>query len=60
MLLICQKLNLSCSNTVLFGIANTGWEEYNRGGNTSRLSFHKFLHLNDDEFNKILKELKCQ
>ena len=59
-MLICQKLNLSCSNTVLFGIANTGWEEYNRGGNTSRLSFHKFLHLNDDEFNKILKELKCQ
>lgn len=37
----CEELNVTASSTVLFGIAETGWPEYNRGGDTSRLSFHK-------------------
>jgi len=41
----CQQLKVDPSSTVLFGIGGAGWEEYNRGGNTNRLSFHKFLHL---------------
>lgn len=41
---ICKKLNVIPSNTVLFGIGNEQWQEYNRGTATNRLSFHRILH----------------
>jgi hypothetical protein len=37
----CQKLNITPSKTVLFGIGGDEWHHYNRGGPTNRLSFHK-------------------
>jgi hypothetical protein len=37
----CKKLDVTPSKTVLFGIGNDQWKEYNRGGSTNRLSFHK-------------------
>ena len=37
----CQALGVSPSNTILFGIGRDEWQEYNRGGATNRLSFHK-------------------
>lgn len=40
---ICRQLNVQPSDTVLFGIGGDTWHEYNRGGTTNRLSFHKFL-----------------
>ena len=52
----CQQLEIDPSKTVLFGIANNGWEEYNRGGTVNRLSLHKYLPLK--EIN--IKEIACQ
>lgn len=46
---ICNELNVIPSNTVLFGIAHIGWPEYNRGGETSRLSFHKQYSKDQDQ-----------
>jgi hypothetical protein len=40
----CQHLNVTPSNTVLFGIGGDEWQEYNRGCSTNRLSLHKYLH----------------
>lgn len=40
----CKELNIEPSNTVLFGLGKEEWQEYSRGGNTNRLSFHKFMH----------------
>jgi hypothetical protein len=37
----CEVLNVKPSKIVLFGIGGDEWKEYNRGGNTNRLSFHK-------------------
>jgi histidinol-phosphate/aromatic aminotransferase/cobyric acid decarboxylase-like protein len=37
----CQTLNVEPSKTVLFGIGGKDWDQYNRGGTTNRLSFHK-------------------
>lgn len=37
----CHMLNVKPSKTVLFGIGGKEWQEYNRGGTTNRLSFHK-------------------
>lgn len=42
--LMCKHLKVDISNTVLFGIGTDGWEQYNRGNNTNRLSFHKYFH----------------
>lgn len=39
----CQLLEVIPSKTALFGIAQSNWHEYNRGGLTNRLSLHKFL-----------------
>lgn len=39
----CELLEVVPSKTVLFGIAQSNWQEYNRGGITNRLSLHKFL-----------------
>lgn len=44
---ICKKLNLNPSNTVLFGIGGSQWQEYNRDRDTNRLGLHNFLHMND-------------
>jgi hypothetical protein len=43
-IVFCKELELIPSQTVLFGIAEDGWDEYRRGGEVSRLSFHKFFH----------------
>jgi hypothetical protein len=48
--LMCQHLSVEVSNTVLFGIGNSSWNEYNRGRDTNRLSFHKYLHLPIENF----------
>lgn len=37
----CKILDLIPSKTVLFGIVDKNWNEYNRGGSTNRLSFHR-------------------
>lgn len=37
----CNYLDVKASNTVLFGIGDNQWQEYNRGGLLNRLSFHK-------------------
>jgi hypothetical protein len=37
----CDILKVKPSKTVLFGIGDERWKEYNRGGLTNRLSFHK-------------------
>lgn len=38
----CTKLNVHPSNTILFGIDHSDeYSQYNRGGTTNRLSFHK-------------------
>lgn len=40
----CRQLKIRPSKTVLFGIdEDDQYPEYNRGGNTNRLSLHKFL-----------------
>jgi hypothetical protein len=52
---MCNYLNVDVSNTVLFGIGNNMWNEYNRGTETNRLSFHKFLHLPIEEFYRNVK-----
>lgn len=49
-------LKVTPSNTVLFAIGDSRWQEYNRGGLTNRLSFHKYLHLDTEEFKTIIKE----
>lgn len=42
---ICKYLNVCPSNTVLFGLADSGnYTEYNRGGLTNRLGLHNFLN----------------
>jgi len=37
----CNTLKVQPSKTVLFGIGGSEWQQYNRGGSTNRLSFHK-------------------
>ena len=39
----CKQTNTIPSSTVLFGLGNEEWIEYNRGGCTNRLSFHNYL-----------------
>jgi len=41
---ICEELNVTPSHTIFFGLGGDEWKEYNRGGPTNRLSFHKFMH----------------
>lgn len=44
---ICKKLSIEPSDTVLFGIGGSQWNEYNRDRDTNRLGLHNFLHLED-------------
>lgn len=46
----CNYLSVIPSNTVLFGIGDESWNEYNRGNTTNRLSFHKYYHLLPESF----------
>lgn len=39
----CKLTNTEPSSTVLFGLGGKEWNNYNRGGSTNRLSFHKYL-----------------
>jgi len=41
---LCQVLDVCPSDTILFGLSATSWQEYNRGGSTNRLGLHKYLH----------------
>jgi histidinol-phosphate/aromatic aminotransferase/cobyric acid decarboxylase-like protein len=50
----CNLLNIVPSKTVLFGIADSGWNEYNRGGQTNRLSLHKYLHMDVEQFKGVI------
>jgi hypothetical protein len=45
----CELLGVVASNTVLFGIGGAEWNEYNRGTDTNRLSFHNYLHLTEHD-----------
>lgn len=49
-MLFCEHLNVQPSQTVIFGIANSEWKDYNRGNDTNRLSFHKYLSLEEQVF----------
>jgi len=40
---LCLEHKVTPSNSVLFGIGDTKWQEYNRGTSTNRLSFNKIL-----------------
>ena len=50
----CKISNTIPSNTVLFGLGNDEWKEYNRGGLTNRLSFHNFLNKDIEVFKGII------
>ena len=39
----CKLTKTEPSSTVLFGLGDATWNDYNRGGITNRLSFHNFL-----------------
>lgn len=39
----CQLTESEPSNTVFFGIGNEKWQKYNRGTDSNRLSFHRYL-----------------
>jgi hypothetical protein len=43
---ICSLLDITPSNTVLFGLGGPEWNEYNRGCDTNRLGLHKYLTQN--------------
>lgn len=40
---LCQELDVVPSNTVIFGLGNDRYQQYNRGGVTNRLSLAKWL-----------------
>jgi len=48
----CRYLAVTPSRTILFGIGDNMWQEYNRGTDTNRLSFHKYFHLDFEKFTK--------
>lgn len=39
----CSLLDVKSSNTVIFGIGDSRYQQYNRGTDTNRLSFHRYL-----------------
>ena len=40
----CRQLGVEPSNTVIFGLGGDNYSEYNRGGDTNRLCFARYLH----------------
>lgn len=39
----CEKIGATPSNTVIFGMGDQRWSQYDRGAGNHRLSFHKYL-----------------
>lgn len=54
--LFCEQLGIAPSKTVLFGIAQSNWQEYNRGGATNRLSLHKFLDKDISHLKEVIND----
>lgn len=52
----CELLEVVPSKTVLFGIAQSNWTEYNRGGLTNRLSLHKHLTHNIEILKGVIND----
>jgi hypothetical protein len=48
----CKFLGVIPSQTVLFGLGGDEWMEYERGSDINRLSFHRQLHMDFEEFKK--------
>lgn len=51
-----EMINVCPTRTVMFALGDNKWQDYNRGGELNRLSFHKYLHLDTEEFKTIMKE----
>lgn len=51
-----EFINVCHTRTLIFALGGSQWQDYNRGGRYNRLSFHKYLHLNTQEFKTIIKE----
>ena len=49
---LCKILDVCASDTVIFGIGDNRWKEYNRGTDTNRLGFQNYLHKSLEEFNE--------
>ena len=48
----CKELGITPSNTVIFGLDQTGeFQQYSRGGDTNRLCFYR--HMGKDQFKNI-------
>ena len=54
----CKELSIVPSKTVMFGIAQSNWKEYNRGGVTNRLSIHRFLDKDITELKGVINGCK--
>lgn len=52
---MCSYLEVTASDTVLFGLGDNKWQIYNRGAKTNRLSFHNYLHLPLEEISHVSK-----
>lgn len=48
----CSVLGVNPSDTVIFGIGDSNWNEYNRGTATNRLGFQKYFQMTMDNFEK--------
>jgi hypothetical protein len=51
----CKHLEVMPSQSVMFGIADNKWNEYNRDGPSNRLSFHRQMLDPVDFFKKYEK-----
>lgn len=49
-------INVSPTRTIMFALGDKKWQDYNRGGELNRLSFHKYLQLDIEEFKILMKE----
>lgn len=52
----CNILGVVPSKTILFGIGDSRWQEYNRGCSTNRLGLHKHLTSTTEQFTTTIKE----
>lgn len=51
-----EFLNICPTRTIMFALGDSKWQDYSRGGELNRLSFHKYLHLDTEQFKTIMKE----
>lgn len=49
----CDILKVAPSDTVIFGLGDKTWSQYNRGTETNRLGLQNFLHKSVEEFKTI-------